>query len=45
VIGTATGANIKFALGWATDELFDYTTQNVEESITDADPVNDAVLV
>lgn len=45
VIGVASGANREFVLGLGADEFFDYQTQVVEEIITDADIVHDAVWV
>ncbi|SDJ72398.1 NADPH:quinone reductase [Pedobacter sp. ok626] len=45
VIGVASGENRDFVLGLGADEFFDYQTQAVEDSITDADIVHDAVWV
>ena len=45
VIGVASGENKDFVLGLGADEFFDYKTQAVEDSISDADIVHDAVWV
>lgn len=45
VIGVASGANRDFVLSVGADEFYDYKTQVVEDFITDADIVHDAVWV
>ncbi len=45
VIGVASESNRDFVLGLGADEFFDYKTEAVEEFITDADLVHDAVWV
>ncbi|CAH0142350.1 2-haloacrylate reductase [Pedobacter sp. Bi36] len=43
VIGVASEANREFVLGLGADEFVDYSTQNFEELVKDADMVHDAV--
>ena len=43
VIGIASGENRDFVLGLGADEFVDYTTQNFEDLVKDADLIHDAV--
>jgi NADPH:quinone reductase-like Zn-dependent oxidoreductase len=45
VIGVASGDNREFVLGLGADEFIDYKTQAVEDLISDADIVHDAVWI